>query len=139
MTGARISGPVPDPSGLGALWFGERRRASYIIAAVIFLDIIGTEEVGGGLTWPTQGNRALGGSAGYRERATFFICANVFATSESDVTSRPAVSSRMIERSVGSVVETAVLVADRRMNLSATFGFFVNMRRKTLTYFRRRR
>ena len=112
------------PSGPAALWFGVRRRASCIIAKVICLEILGTEEVNFGRTRPSQGNGAPGGSVGSERRATISICASFVTTSDGVVTSRPFVSSLVIERSVEIVVEAFAPVAARRMSLSATFGFF---------------
>ena len=54
---------------LAALWLEVRRRASYIVAGVICPDIIGTQKVGNGRTWPSKAKKTPGGSVGYGERA----------------------------------------------------------------------
>jgi len=52
---------------------------------------------------------------------------------------RPDLSSRKMERSVGSVGLSVVPSEVRRMDLRATLGFFTNMRRSASLYFRRRK
>jgi hypothetical protein len=108
------------------------------MAGVICPISIGIEEVGVGRTWPSQGNVAPGGSAGSGERAIvsiFLSCAHI---SDGVVRRRPDLSSRRMERSVG-IAELSVIPTDvLRMDFSATLGFFANMRRSALPYFRRR-
>ncbi len=69
------------PSGPAALWFGVRRRASWKMAGVICPISIGTEGVGVGWTWPSQGNGAPGGNVGSGERGAVSIivsCVNTY-------------------------------------------------------------
>ena len=126
-------------SGPAALWLKVRRRASCIIAKVICPEIIGTEKTGVDWTRPSQGNIAPEGKVGFGERATVFICVILVTTSDRVVMSRPAVSSLRIERSMGSLVEALAPVTEWRIHLSATFGFFINMRRRALPYLMRQR
>jgi len=98
---------------------------------------IGTEEVEVGWTWPSQGNSAPGGSVGSGERAAVSISERCVNTSAGVVRRRPNVSSRKMERLVGSVGLSDVPSEERRMGLRATLGFFTNMRRRDLPYFRR--
>ena len=48
------------------------------------------------------------------------------------------VSSLIIERFVGRVCWVDVPMAVHMIDFSATFGYFTNMRRRALSYFRRR-
>ena len=99
--------------------------------------IIGTEEVGDGLTWPIQGNGAPGGSVGSGERVVVSICVSYVITSDGMVKRRPDASSRRTERSAGSVGLSSVPTEVRRMDLRATLGFFTNMRISALPYYNR--
>jgi hypothetical protein len=109
------------------------------MAGVICPINIGTEKVGVGQTCPSQGNGAPGGSVGSGERAIVSILVSCFTTSDGVVRRSPDLSSRRIERSVGSMRFLVVPAEVWRMDLSATLGFFTNMRRRALAYFRRRR
>ncbi len=116
------------------------RRTSCITSRTICPEIIGTEHVGVGRTWPIQGNgRAPGGSVGSGEKIAESICVIFITPYVYVVMSSPVVSSRRIERSVGSEVEVFAPVKDQRMDLRATFGFLTGMRRRALPYLRRRR
>ncbi len=76
---------------------------------------------------------------GSGERGVVSICASCVNTSDGLVRRCPDFSSRKMERSVGrlglSVVPSEVWI----MDLRATLGFFTNMRRHALPYFRRRK
>jgi len=72
---------------------------------------IGTEEVGVSLTWPSRGNGAPGGSVGSGERAYVSILVRCSITSDGAVRRSQDLSSRRIEKSVGSV-KLSVVPAD---------------------------
>jgi len=112
------------PYGPAALWFRERRRASWKMTGVIWPISIGTEEVGVGRTWSIQGYGAPRGSVGSGKRAVVSICVSCVITSDGAVRRRPNASSRRAERSVGSVGLSDVPSEVWRMNLRATLGFF---------------
>ena len=76
---------------------------------------------------------------GSMERAVVSICVSCVNASDGVVTRRPNVSSRKMERSVGSLVLSVVPSEVRRMDLRATFGFLTSMRTSALAYFRRRK
>ena len=76
---------------------------------------------------------------GSKERAIVSICVSCATISDGDVRRRLNLSSRMIERSVGSAKFSVVPIEVLRIDLSDTLGFFANMRRSALPYFRRRR
>jgi len=76
---------------------------------------------------------------GSGERVVVSICVSYVNTSDGVVRRRPDFSSRKMERSIGSVGLSGVPSEVRRIDLRATFGFFTNMRRRALPYFRRRR
>jgi len=115
---------VRTTSGSAALWVSVRRRASWKMAGVICPIDNGTEEMGVGRTRPRQGNGAPGGSVGSGERAIVSICVRCDSTSDGVVRKMPDLSSRMTERSVGSVEVSVVPPEVLRMDLSATsLGF----------------
>ncbi len=137
--GMCLSTRPSTPSGPEALWFGVRLRASWKMAGVIWPISIGTEGVGDGRTWSSQGNGALGGSVGSGDRAVIFSFSSYAIISVGVVSSRLDVLSRRTKRSVERVGLSGVPSEVRRMNLRAELGFFTNMRRSALPYFRRRR
>ena len=75
---------------------------------------------------------------GSGERVVVSICVSCVNTSFGVVRRCPDFSSRKMERSVGSVGLSVVPSEVRRMDFKATLGFFTNMRRRALPYFRRR-
>ena len=75
------------------------------MAGVICPAIIGMNEVGVGRTCPIYGNGVPGGRVGYGERATVSSSAIFRTTSAGVVMMNPGMSSLIMERSVGSVVE----------------------------------
>ena len=83
----------------------------------------GTEEVGAGRAWLSQGNGALGGSVGSGERVVVSISVSSVISSDGVVRRRQDVSSRRSKRSVGSVGLSGVSSEARRMDLRATLGF----------------
>ena len=109
------------PFGPAALWFGVRRRAYWKMAGVIWPIGIGTEGVGVGRTWSSQGNGAPGGSVGSEYIAvvsSFSSC----TTSIGVVSSRPDVSSRLTESSVhteGGVIRCLLRSAEDGLKGSA--------------------
>jgi len=113
---------------------GVRRSASCRIAGVI----LGTDDVGVGLTRPSQGNSAPGGRVGFGDRASISSCVTLFATLDGVMIRSHVVSSLIIERSVGRVEWVEVPKDVRSIYLSATFALFTNMRRRVLPYLRRR-
>ena len=74
-----------------------------------------------------------------RKRVVVSICVRCVNTSDRVVRRRQDVSSRKMEISVGSVRLSVIPSEVRRMDLRATLGFFTNMRRSALPYFRRRK
>ena len=109
-----------------------------MIDDVICPAIIGTDDVGAGLTWPSHGKGAPSGRMGYGERA--FVSSSVIfvTTSLGFVMSSPETSSLMTERFVGSVFSLGFPFAVRMMDFRAVFGFFTNSLSKNLPYLRRR-
>jgi hypothetical protein len=108
------------------------------MAGVIWPINVGTEEVGDGRTWPSQGNGAPGGSVGSGDRAVDSNFSSCAITSAGVVSMRPNFSSQRTERSVGRVGLSGAPSEVRRIDLRAALGFFTNMRRIALPYFRRR-
>jgi len=109
------------------------------MAGVIWPISIGAKEVGVGRTLSSHGNGAPGGSVGSGDRAvvsSFFRCD---VTSVGVTSIRLDVSSRRTERSVRRVGLSSVPSEVRRIDLRAALGFFTNMRRSVLPYFKRRR
>jgi len=98
------------------------------MAGVICPAIIGTDDVGCGRTWPSQGNGAPGERVGSRERAIDSSSAIFFTNSGGFVMRSPEASSLIMERSVGSVLVFWFPAAVRRMDLRAMFGFLSNSR-----------
>ena len=123
-----------NPSGTAALLFGMRRIASCMKAGVIHLEIIGVEADGVRWTCPSHGKGAPGGSVGSGDMVIFSICVSLAITSSGAVMRRPVVSSRSTERSVGREGASSAPSDVRRMDLSATLGFFMNMRSRALPY-----
>ena len=108
------------------------------MAEVIYPAIIGTDDVGVGRTWLSQGNGTPGGRVGSRDRAIVSSSAIFFTTSGAFVVRSPEASSLIMERSVGSVLVFWFPADMRRMDLRAMFGFFANSRSRNLPYLRRR-
>ncbi len=82
---------------------------------------------------------SYGREYGAGERDTVSICASFVITSAGVAMRHPNVSPLKIERSVGNVVESLSLVAVWRIDLSATLGFFTNMRTRASPWLRRQR
>ncbi len=74
-----------------------------------------------------------GGERGPERVRPFFSCVSLEITSSGEVSSRPVVSSRMTERSVGRVGVLVAPFAVRRIYLRATLGFFINMRSRAFS------
>jgi hypothetical protein len=68
------------------------------------------------------------GRKGSGERVAVSSCASLEMTSSGEVSSRPVVSSRMTEKSVGREGVVVAPSAVRRIYLRATLGFLLNMR-----------
>jgi len=127
------------PFGPAALWFGVRRRVSRKIDGMMWPINIGIEEVGVGRTCQSHGNGARRGIAGSGESDVVSIFLSCVITSDGEVRRRPNASSRRTDGSVGMVGLSGVPSEVRRMDLSATLGFFTNMRIMALPYFSQRR
>ncbi len=69
------------------------------------------------------------------ERATDSSSVILFTTLDGVVIRSLVVSSLIIDRSVGRVEWVEVPMSVRRMDLSATFGFLTNMRRRSFAVF----
>jgi len=96
---------------------------------------IGTEEVGVGRTCQSHRNGARRGIAGSGESDVVSIFLSCVITSDGEVRRRPTASSRRTERSVGRVGLSGVSSEARRMDLSATLGFFTHFANKYLAVF----
>ena len=85
-----------------------------------------------GAAFDRHGNGAPSGRVGSKVRAFIGRFSPSAITSAGVLIRRPVVSSLTVDESVGKTCESEVIVAVRRMDRSATFGFFTNIRRSGL-------